>query len=45
MSEERFPNHEGKRVPDVTFAIREGDNWVSKKTSDLFAGKTVVVFS
>lgn len=45
MSDQRFANQEGKRVPDVTFAIREGDNWVSKNTSELFDDKTVVVFS
>ncbi len=36
---------EGKRVPDVVFKTREGSEWVDVSTSDLFAGKTVVVFS
>ena len=38
-------NHEGKRVPDVTFRVRRDNDWVSTTTADLFAGKTVVVFS
>lgn len=40
-----FPSFEGKRVPDVTFRIRENNEWKSVSTADLFAGKTVVVFS
>jgi glutaredoxin-like protein len=40
-----LPNHEGKRVPEVTFRVREGGEWKSVTTKDLFAGKTVVVFS
>jgi glutathione-dependent peroxiredoxin len=40
-----FPNREGQRVPDVTFRIRENNEWKSVTTADLFAGKTVVVFS
>jgi len=38
-------NREGSRVPDVTFRVRENNDWKSVNTSDLFAGKTVVVFS
>jgi len=38
-------NHEGKRVPDVTFRVRENNEWKSVTTSELFDGKTVVVFS
>ena len=40
-----FPNHEGKRVPNVTFRVRENNEWKSVTTDDLFKGKTVVVFS
>ena len=38
-------NHEGKRVPDVTFRVRENNEWKSVTTSELFDGKTVVAFS
>ncbi|MFD2177012.1 glutathione peroxidase [Veronia pacifica] len=36
---------EGQRIPNVTFPIRQGDSWANVSTDDLFAGKTVVVFS
>jgi glutaredoxin-like protein len=38
-------NREGQRVPDVTFRTRQGDAWVDVTTSDIFAGKTVIVFA
>lgn len=38
-------NREGQSVPQVTFRIRENEDWVSRSTDDIFAGKTVVVFS
>jgi glutaredoxin-like protein len=38
-------NREGQRVPDVTFRIRRNNEWTSVTTHELFAGKTVVVFS
>lgn len=38
-------NQEGKRVPQVTFPVREGNEWKNVSTSDLFDGKRVVVFS
>lgn len=38
-------NHEGKRVPNVTFHVRENNEWKDVTTDDLFKGKTVVVFS
>lgn len=38
-------NKEGSHVPDVTFAIREGEQWINKTTADIFEDKTVVVFS
>jgi glutaredoxin-like protein len=40
-----LPNHEGKKVPNVTFRIRKDNEWLSVTTDDLFANKTVVVFS
>jgi glutathione-dependent peroxiredoxin len=36
---------EGQRVPNVSFPVREGNSWKQVTTSDIFAGKTVVVFS
>ncbi len=38
-------NHEGRRVPEVSFRIRQNNEWKTVTTSDIFAGKTVVVFS
>ena len=38
-------NMEGKKVPQVTFHTRQGDQWVDVTTSELFDNKTVVVFS
>src|SRR6202008_759470 len=32
-------------VPDVTFRVRRNNDWKNVTTGDLFAGKTVVVFS
>jgi glutathione-dependent peroxiredoxin len=40
-----LPNREGQRVPNVTFPIRQNNEWVHVTTDDLFAGKTVIVFS
>lgn len=40
-----LPNREGQRVPNVTFRTRRDNEWVSVTTDELFAGKTVVVFS
>ncbi|NJR22575.1 MAG: glutathione peroxidase [Richelia sp. CSU_2_1] len=40
-----LPNKEGQRVPQVTFHTRKDNQWVDITTDDLFAGKTVVVFS
>lgn len=47
MSEQNpnFENREGQRVPSVTFPTRQNDEWVNVTTDELFAGKTVVVFS
>lgn len=38
-------NMEGQRVPNVTFRTREGHEWIDRSTDDVFAGKTVIVFS
>lgn len=40
-----FENREGQKVPSVTFPTRVNDEWVNRSTDELFAGKTVVVFS
>src|SRR3954466_14646425 len=38
-------NREGQRVPEVTFRVRENNEWKTVATRELFDGKTVVVFS
>jgi len=38
-------DREGQKVPSVTFHTRQNHQWVDITTDDLFAGKTVVVFS
>jgi len=38
-------NIEGQTIPNVTFPIRQNDDWIQLSTSDIFKGKTVVVFS
>jgi len=40
-----FENREGQRVPKVTFKTRQGHEWAELDSDDIFAGKTVVVFS
>ena len=40
-----FENKEGQRVPDVTFRTRTDDSWKNVTTDEIFAGKTVIVFS
>ncbi|MGE5152594.1 MAG: glutathione peroxidase [Bdellovibrio bacteriovorus] len=35
----------GSRVPQVIFRTRQGHEWVDVTTNEVFAGKTVVVFS
>ncbi|MHB8622244.1 MAG: glutathione peroxidase [Sulfuricaulis sp.] len=37
-------NREGQRVPQISFHIRENNEWKTVMTSELFEGKTVVVF-
>jgi len=38
-------NKEGQQVPDVTFKTRRADDWLDVSSSDLFSGKTVVLFA
>jgi len=40
-----FENKEGTRVPQVTFRTRDGVEWIDVTSDDVFAGKTVAVFS
>ncbi len=40
-----FASKEGQAVPQVTFHTRQSDQWVDLTTNELFANKTVVVFS
>ena len=35
----------GSKVPQVTFKVREGHEWVEKTTDDYFKGKKVVLFA
>ena len=39
------PIREGQPVPEVTFRTRQGHQWLNRSSSDLFKGRTVVVFS
>ena len=38
-------NSEGQKVPQVTFKVRENNDWQELGTDDIFNGKTVIVFS
>jgi glutathione-dependent peroxiredoxin len=38
-------SREGRQVPNATFRVRENNEWKSLTTSELFDGKTAVVFS
>jgi glutaredoxin-like protein len=40
-----FKNLEGQRIPNVTFRTREDHEWVNVTSNDIFAGKSVIVFS
>jgi len=40
-----FISREGKQVPDVIFRTRGDNAWRDVTSSDIFAGKTVIVFS
>ncbi len=41
----KLVNKEGQKVPEVTFQLREDNQWKARTTQDLFAGKTVVLFA
>jgi glutaredoxin-like protein len=45
MEKVMFKNIEGQRVPNATFKTRRDHDWVELSTNDVFAGKTVVLFS
>lgn len=40
-----FTTQEGQKVPSTVFHTRQGDQWVDISTDELFANKTVIVFS
>jgi glutaredoxin-like protein len=40
-----FENKEGQRVPNATFRTRTDNDWKNLGSDDIFAGKTVIVFS
>ena len=40
-----YENREGQAVPKTTFQTRVGSEWVEVTSDEIFAGKTVVVFS
>jgi glutaredoxin-like protein len=44
-SEQNVPVMAGKKVPEVSFRVRENDQWKAISSADLFADKTVVLFS
>ncbi len=40
-----FKNIEGQRVPEVTFRARRDHEWVDLTSDDIFAGKSIILFS
>lgn len=40
-----FKNLEGQKVPSVIFKTRRAHEWVDRSSEDVFAGKSVIVFS
>lgn len=38
-------NHEGKKIPKVTFKVRKDNQWTDVSSDSIFKGKKVVVFS
>ncbi len=40
-----FENKEGQDIPQVVSRTRKDDDWVDLHSRQLFAGKTVIVFS
>jgi glutaredoxin-like protein len=45
MTQQKLENREGQPVPQITFRTREGGDWKSYTTDELFAGQNVIVFS
>jgi len=45
LAESMFKAIEGQHVPDVVFKTRRDHEWVNLSADDVFAGKTVIVFS
>lgn len=45
MTAHTLVNKEGQRAPEVTLRCRADGDWQECQTNDLFAGRTVVVFS
>lgn len=45
MTAHNLVSKEGQRAPQVTLRCRAGGDWQECNTNDLFAGRTVVVFS
>lgn len=35
----------GERVPDVTFRLRRGGDWIERTSAELFGGRSVVAFA
>lgn len=44
-NEKTMENREGQRVPEVTFRVQQDGRWRNLTTAEVFAGKTVIVFS
>ena len=40
-----LPNHEGQRIPQVTFRTRQDGKWVDISTDQIFKGRNVIVFA
>jgi peroxiredoxin len=45
VSERNLANREGQRVPEVSFRIRRQGEWATVTSDELFAHRSVVVFS
>jgi glutaredoxin-like protein len=42
---EKFESKEGQQIPHVSFRVREGGEWKTRTTDELFGGRNVIVFS
>src|SRR5687767_7131565 len=40
-----LPNHEGQRIPQVTFRTRQEGKWVDVSTDQIFQGRNVILFA